>query len=336
MYQPSRGGRQYVPMDEDARLLESSSPRFAKMLGWKYAHLGAERVEEDLRENHGRSVSSHYVQSQSARLGDVMRHREPEWAYSLGDLGEEEVLSVGVGRDGATVRVHKEGHKVNMAGTLALYGKDGKRLRTIYLGCAPEKKKVSFEVLLKREVSLLKERFPSAKYVGLGDGAADNWTFLEPLTDVCVLDFYHAAEYVKKFSEALPSSAAKKTAFWEEHRHVLRHDAGGAQKVLDTMRQKRPSIRGKDKLEKAGAAITYFENHLHQMDYLTFSELGYPIGSGVTEAACKTLIKQRLCQSGMKWTLPAIDDVLLARGLILSDGRWNQFWNKVDRCGFYA
>jgi hypothetical protein len=320
----------------DARLLGNSSPRFAKMLGWKYAQMGAERVEEDLRENHGRLVSSHYVQSQSARLGEVMRHREQEWTYSLGDLEGEEVLSVGVGRDGATVRIHKEGYRVNMAGTLSLYGKEGKRLKTIYLGCAPQKKKVCFEALLERELSLLKERFPQARYVGLGDGAADNWTFLEPLTDVCILDFYHAAEYVKRFSECLGGSPEKRTAFWEGQRHTLRHEAGGAQQVLDAMRAKRASIRAKDKAEKANASITYFENHIHQMDYAAFSELGYPIGSGVTEAACKTLIKQRLCQSGMKWTLPSVDDVLLARGLILSDGRWNQFWKKVDRHGYYA
>ena len=38
------------------------------------------------------------------------------------------------------------------------------------------------------------------------------------------------------------------------------------------------------------------------MNYAVFAAMSLPIGSGVTEAACKTLVKQRLCGSGMQWT----------------------------------
>jgi hypothetical protein len=40
-------------------------------------------------------------------------------------------------------------------------------------------------------------------------------------------------------------------------------------------------------------------------------------------------------QSGMKWSKEGVDDILLARALILTDGQWNQFWNKIDRFGYY-
>jgi len=55
--------------------------------------------------------------------------------------------------------------------------------------------------------------------------------------------------------------------------------------------------------KKAGSsggysAWTYFNNHRHQMNYPKFLAEHLPIGSGVTEAACKTLVKQRLCASG--------------------------------------
>lgn len=52
---------------------------------------------------------------------------------------------------------------------------------------------------------------------------------------------------------------------------------------------------------------------------------------GVTEAACKTLVKQRLSQSGMRWSLDSIDNVLLIRGLVLTQGRWCQAWNFYDK-----
>jgi len=45
--------------------------------------------------------------------------------------------------------------------------------------------------------------------------------------------------------------------------------------------------------DKLAAAVTYYKNHRHQMDYINYTEQHFPIGSGVTEAACKTLIKQR-------------------------------------------
>ena len=66
--------------------------------------------------------------------------------------------------------------------------------------------------------------------------------------------------------------------------------------------------------EDLQAALTYFINHRHMMDYATQVKQQLPIGSGVTEAACKTLVKQRRCGSGM---------------------RWQQFWgNMVHMCVF--
>lgn len=60
-----------------------------------------------------------------------------------------------------------------------------------------------------------------------------------------------------------------------------------------------------------------------------------PIGSGVTEAACKTIFKQRLCKSGMKWKDPGAKIVLSLRCLDHSN-KWDQFWHKVDRFGVPA
>ena len=59
-----------------------------------------------------------------------------------------------------------------------------------------------------------------------------------------------------------------------------------------------------------------------------------PIGSGVTEAVCKTLIKQRLCQSGMKWKNRGIAMVLRLRALLCTQGRWEQFWERINQVGF--
>ena len=84
------------------------------------------------------------------------------------------------------------------------------------------------------------------------------------------------------------------------------------------------------------AAITYFTNQSKagRMDYAPLVESKIPIGSGVTEAACKVLVKQRLCGSGMRWKEPGAAAVLSVRCLTYTTERWSQFWARIDQDGF--
>lgn len=69
------------------------------------------------------------------------------------------------------------------------------------------------------------------------------------------------------------------------------------------------------------------------MDYVRYLSQKIPIGSGVIEAACKVIIKQRMCSSGMKWTDKGAKTVLLLRCFNETDGKWQQFWDKAMRYG---
>ena len=116
--------------------------------------------------------------------------------------------------------------------------------------------------------------------------------------------------------------------------HDLKHNSGAANRILADMEEiaKRPfAATAKEDID---GAITYFRNHWHQMNYPFYQCKGLPIGSGVTEAACKTLVKHRLCASGMRWKERGAGIVLSLRALVLTKDRWDQFWNKVDRFGF--
>ena len=62
VYQSSQGGPTYCPLDRDARIVVSSTPRFAKVISHKYAEFSSPRVQVDLEENHGRSVSRCLIQ----------------------------------------------------------------------------------------------------------------------------------------------------------------------------------------------------------------------------------------------------------------------------------
>jgi hypothetical protein len=114
----------------------------------------------------------------------------------------------------------------------------------------------------------------------------------------------------------------------------LKHEPSGADDLLTEMkaltRRRRLTATVRENLQ---AAITYFENHVHLMKYAAYVEAGLPIGSGVTEAACKTLLKQRFCCSGMRWKETGVKVVLSLRELVQTDGRWDQFWRKIDQYG---
>jgi hypothetical protein len=49
VYQSPQGGATYCPLDRDARIIVSSTPKFAKMVSSKYAEFGSARVRHDLR-----------------------------------------------------------------------------------------------------------------------------------------------------------------------------------------------------------------------------------------------------------------------------------------------
>jgi hypothetical protein len=86
--------------------------------------------------------------------------------------------------------------------------------------------------------------------------------------------------------------------------------------------------------EKAKKVLTYYKNNKHMMNYPERLKNNEPMGSGVTEAACKVIVKQRLCLSGAKWKNKGAGIVLNLRCMVRSDGYWEQFWKKINQYGF--
>jgi hypothetical protein len=84
------------------------------------------------------------------------------------------------------------------------------------------------------------------------------------------------------------------------------------------------------------AAISYFKNNhsAGRMNYAHHIAVNHSICSGVTEAACKVIVKQRLCMSGMKLKDHGSSVVLSLRALVHSGNYWEQFWGKISQYGF--
>jgi hypothetical protein len=336
VYQSPEGGPTFCPLDRDARIVVTSTPRFAKILSHKYAEFSSPRAQIDLKENHGRAVSRCLIQDVADAVAAAVMAKEEDWSYTLPKF-EEPTATVAISLDGTCLHLREDGWRETMVGTLSFYDQAGERQHTVYLGATPEYGKAKFLGHLEVEIGRAKAKCPEARYVGIADGAKGNWDFLDRHTEVQVTDFWHAAEYLGKAAAVLYRGHPQTRKAWlDDACHRLKHEADGAEWVLKRLRslaRERPWAKGDEDVERA---ITYFANQsgAGRMDYASRVEANEPIGSGVTEAACKVIVKQRLCGSGMKWTEEGASVVLSLRALSYTPERWSQFWEKVDRWGF--
>lgn len=335
-YQTSKGGRAYVPLENDARMVLNSTPRYAQIVSGKYARFGADSIREDMLECNGRGISRNYAKKLSDFVGTIAQCHETEWEYELPQF-EQPVHSITLGMDGTCMLMHKDGWREAMCGSIAFYDSKGERQHTIYCSATPEYGKDNFKEKFSREIERVKERFPDVLYIGLADGAKDNWTFLKQYTKRLLVDFYHAREYIGKAAEAIFGRDEINKKLWEDDfSHDLKHKQGTAGRFIKELEKQRSNLDSKNFIERDEAlrqVITYYKNYKSKMCYAYHSNNNLPIGSGVTEAACKILVKQRMCISGSRWKDDGASCVLALRTLKLTTGRWQQFWSYVMRHG---
>src|SRR5579871_5188890 len=88
VYQSNQGGATFCPLDRDARIVVSSTPRFAKVLSHKYAESSSPKVQLDLKTNHGRSASRCLTQDLADAVAAAVLVKEEDWSYTLPKFGE--------------------------------------------------------------------------------------------------------------------------------------------------------------------------------------------------------------------------------------------------------
>ena len=317
-------------MESGACMLGTSTPLFAKTLSWKYAHLPSQKVQEDLEQNHFRKVSRSHIQEVSYLVGEKMLEQETEIDYCHG-VKKELVQAVSIGRDGAMLKLIDGNYREAMAGTLSLLGSEREVLHTIYIGDQPEYGKVGFDTLMRNEISQLKSEFGHLPWSAVADGAKHNWTFLEEHVETQIIDWWHAWEYIRAGFSVIYSASKveKEVQKWTTRLKKEEHSIVKLKKLFKKYDRKlKKEQKSSETLEKT---ITYLSNHHHQMNYAYYLKQGLLIGSGVTESACKTLIKSRFCGCGMEWKKENTRLLLLNRSLALTNNRWNQAWTFMTK-----
>jgi hypothetical protein len=227
-----------------------------------------------------------------------------------------------------------------MVGCVSWYGQDqdakAQRLSTTYQARMPQDHalvfKEEFEAAIKDSIEKANAAHRNIGKVLLCDGHRAIWNYAkhtELFADFqwCV-DFYHATEHLSKAAEAIFGAKSTRGHWWfDKWREALKTSPGAPTAIIR-------SIEGyitrnkltKSRLKEATTELTFFKRNHHLMRYQEFLIKGLPIGSGPVEAAAKTIVKQRMCRSGMRWNRETGQHVLSLRAYVKSQ-TWDAMWN---------
>ena len=353
LYVPASGeGRAIAPLELQAGIVEGKwTPLAARVAARSVAYSTPKEASQLLRELGGMEPSTSSLDRLPKKLSEAWEADREELEDELRVLESvpEEAVLVSVSLDGVhapmkgTGRVETRnqedkrprgpaGFREVGCGTVSLYDVRGERLQTIKFARMPEKNKLTLKGQLEAEVKSLFAARPDLKLHLIADGAEDNWSFLNGLALELgikdpdrVLDIFHVLERLKSATDAYygEGSSDSKVKF-EEYRVWLKECSGGAKKVLRSLRHLRTRSKGHKK-KKLEETIQYISRRLELMQYAKLRRKKRPIGSGVVEASCKTLVAERLKRSGMSWGMEGGQAVLTLRSLIQSD-RWEAGW----------
>ena len=167
------------------------------------------------------------------------------------------------------------------------------------------------------------------KKVVLGDGAVWIWNLAGQHFPgaVQIVDLFHARQHLWELSSKLfPQDAAARKRWLA--RGLQQLDQGKVEALVKTLRAVVSSSEELARLVRNEA--DYFERNAQRMRYPAFRLQGFFVGSGVVEAACKTVIAARLKRSGMFWTLRGANAILALRCSRLSRS-FDDYWESRSR-----
>ncbi len=352
LYEPLGGrGRSLHPLELRVGLEAGvATPALAERVGrWSTDHTQQE-VLEMLQGDHGVAWSCSSLRNVvgSLRAGMAPHREEAQVEHVLSWLDQARASkgryrpTLSVGRDGIFVPLRHGVWQEGGAGTVSVLDRRGKRVGTVYLGLMPEAGQGTLtdqlNGLLKAILTQVDSQslrlvyvtdeghHPSTYYHRVLKKMVDPrrpWRVLEWIR---IVDFYHACQYIQRLADTIFGAGEAAQSWAKEMRHVLKAKADGVTRVLQSASalRRRRGLCGQATLYDT--AYRYLKKRTQWMRYHLYKRQGLPLGSGMTEAACKIVFTQRLKRSGMSWTIEGGQVILDLRVIKLS-----RVWGKVHQ-----
>ena len=347
LYEPlERGVRSIHPLERRLGIEAGlATPGCAARVGRSAADHTQRQVLEMLAHDHGVSWSCASLRKvlASLRAGMTMHRHTSQVAQVVSWLAHARASTgryqptLAVGRDGIFVPLCHKVWQEGATATVSVLDRRGKRLGTVYLGHMPESgpKTLTAQLtaLLRDILSQVDSQglrlvyvtddgyHPSTYYHSVLQKMPDPRRPWRPLVWIRIIDYYHACQYVQQLADVIfgPGSASQRWA--KQMREQLKTRANGVARVLQSASALRYRRGLAGQATVYAHAYAYLKKRSHWMRYQSYRRQHLPIGSGITEAACKVVFTQRLKCSGMSWTIKGGQVILDLRVLRLS-GVW--------------
>lgn len=328
LYEPlERGGSSIHPLELRLGIEAGfAMPALAERVGYWATDHTQDQVLEMLEKDHGVNWSHTSLRKLlgSLRAG-MVPHRHNAQVDQVVSWLEQARDSIGrfrptlaVGRDGIFVPLRHGVAQEGSTATISVLDRRGKRVGTVYLGQMPASGQKTLTAQLN---TLLKDILSRVGSQGLrlvyvtdeGYHPSDYYhSVLKKMTDPCrpwrrlewirIVDFYHACQYIQKLSETIFGAGTEAQRWAKQMRQVLQTKVDGAARVLQSASALRRQRGLCAPAQAFNQAYSYIKKRTQWMRYQAYKRQHLPLGSGITEAACKTVFTQRLKRSGMSWT----------------------------------
>jgi hypothetical protein len=351
------GQKSFAPLE---LLLGIVAGNATPALAERVAHLAVGHTQQELlrrlAEDHGvvwsvavlRQVTAAVSTGMAPHLHQAQKVQLLEWLRQADGSKGRRPIVLAVGRDGIMLPIRGEKtYKEGAVATIAVYDRRGRRRGTVYLGQMPEAYQTTLSDQLTRLLTEVLGEWSGCwpRLVYVTDAGYHPTDYFDKVLDslddprrpgrrlrwVRVVDFYHACEYLADLASALFKEVRASHAWLKRMTHWLKHEWRAVFRILHSAAKHRSqrvlSAATEEIYEKA---YNYLSAHQEFMDYREYRRYGLPIGSGVTEAACKTVFTQRFKASGMTWNLEGGQTILVLRLTELS-GVWSTVYRNFLR-----
>lgn len=334
-----------VPLELEAGLIERATPALAYAVAQGYAKAPSREVEQDLRAAHrcppSRSTIDRMGKALGMRFKEALPQMEPEardeerlpegaHALSLGLDRTTVPMEEDAGKD--RVRVH---YRMAYVGTVSITDSNGEALMVRRYAAAAHEGPQSLVSRMMADVRKAREENPRLPVAVIQDGAPELWNLIRPAlkNEALVarwreaIDRYHLKERLARILEIIepdPTRRASRLGKWSRSLDINDRAIYRIIRTIEFHAYRNPKRR-----DEFAPHLPYW-GYSQLMHYASLRRLGFPVGSGVTEGACKSLISMRAKRSGQRWRPDGIDAALALRAALHSD-RLTRLWPRFAR-----
>lgn len=340
-----RNGPTVAPFERAAGLIQRATPALAQAIGRGYADRTSRALHDDLLSAARQPPSRSTIERVAVELGQQMKAsvRRVEPALRRRERAPEPARGLSVGLDRTTVPMaesDEEGevevrYRMAYVATVTVGNGEADPVQTRRYAAPAHEGPDQILSRVEADVRHLLRQRPDLNVAIVQDGAAEMWNLMRPTLRragvkkwVERYDRYHVEQRLAAVLEVLEPCPAKRASIWSRWRASLSNDDHAIYRIHSWIeaRERTCSPRQRRLISPHMGYLLM----MNKMRYAALKRLGIPMGSGVTEGACKSLITARTKRSGQRWRERGIEAVLALRSIVNSD-RWPRFWRSFAR-----